>query len=64
MRQSLTEPQTREAWRWALILVGALTLARLFAVFASPLELYPDEAQYWLWSRRLDLGYFLSLIHI
>ena len=21
-------------------------------------ELYPDEAQYWLWSRTLDFGYF------
>jgi len=27
-------------------------------VFSSPLELYPDEAQYWLWSHRLAFGYF------
>ncbi|MGA0602458.1 ArnT family glycosyltransferase [Caulobacter sp. KR2-114] len=27
-------------------------------MFLSPLELYPDEAQYWLWSRSLAFGYF------
>ena len=27
-------------------------------LFVSPLELYPDEAQYWLWSRHLAFGYF------
>src|SRR5215207_3691852 len=47
-----------DAWRAAVLIIGALTLARLVALFASPLELYPDEAQYWLWSRTLDFGYF------
>ena len=45
------------AWRLVLLLAGALTLLRLAALFASPLELYPDEAQYWLWSRELHWGY-------
>ncbi|HMP62822.1 MAG TPA: glycosyltransferase family 39 protein, partial [Phenylobacterium sp.] len=36
----------------------ALTAVRLAAIFITPLELYPDEAQYWLWSRTLDFGYF------
>ena len=44
--------------RAALALVAALTLVRLIALFHSPLELYPDEAQYWLWSRTLDFGYY------
>ena len=44
--------------RAALLLVAALTLLRLVALFRSPLELYPDEAQYWLWSRTLDFGYY------
>jgi 4-amino-4-deoxy-L-arabinose transferase-like glycosyltransferase len=39
-------------------LVALATVLRLMVLFASPLELYPDEAQYWLWSRRLDFGYF------
>ncbi len=41
----------------ALLAVG-LTFARVAALFRSPLELYPDEAQYWLWSRTLDFGYY------
>ena len=43
--------------RILLILSAALTLARLLALFATPLQLYPDEAQYWLWSRTLHWGY-------
>lgn len=46
------------AWRLTLLMVAGLTVARLAALFATPLELYPDEAQYWLWSRELAFGYF------
>lgn len=46
------------AARFALVLILVLTALRLSALFASPMELYPDEAQYWLWSRTLDFGYF------
>lgn len=46
------------AARATLLLVLGLTALRLTALFISPLELYPDEAQYWLWSRTLDFGYF------
>jgi 4-amino-4-deoxy-L-arabinose transferase-like glycosyltransferase len=48
----------RREWRNVVMLVAGLTLARLVALFVSPLELYPDEAQYWLWSRTLDFGYY------
>ncbi|MFZ4606121.1 MAG: ArnT family glycosyltransferase [Caulobacter sp.] len=44
--------------RIALTLVLVLTVLRMAAIFASPLELNPEEAQYWLWSRTLDFGYF------
>ncbi len=44
--------------RWALVALGILTVVRIGALFATPLELYPDEAQYWLWSRTLDFGYY------
>ena len=47
----------RIAWRIALALTLALALARIAALLLSPLELYPDEAQYWLWSRQLHWGY-------
>jgi len=50
--------QSTRAARIALWFILALTALRLAALFLSPLELYPDEAQYWLWSRTLDFGYF------
>ncbi|WP_431355787.1 ArnT family glycosyltransferase [Caulobacter segnis] len=46
------------ALRTAFAIVLAVLALRLFALFTSPLELYPDEAQYWLWSRTLSFGYF------
>lgn len=46
------------AWRLTLCMVGVLTILRLSALLVTPFELYPDEAQYWLWSRTLDFGYF------
>ncbi|MGZ3404031.1 MAG: ArnT family glycosyltransferase [Phenylobacterium sp.] len=42
----------------ALWLVAGLTMIRMIALFRTPLELYPDEAQYWLWSRTLAFGYY------
>ncbi len=45
-------------WRAVLLLTAAMTVVRLTVLFATPLELYPDEAQYWLWSRTLDWGYY------
>jgi len=54
----MARPVQARAWRLTLILVGALTILRAVALFVTPLELYPDEAQYWLWSRHLDFGYF------
>jgi 4-amino-4-deoxy-L-arabinose transferase-like glycosyltransferase len=41
-----------------LAFVALLTIFRIVLIFVSPLELYPDEAQYWVWSRRLAFGYF------
>lgn len=49
---------SRALWRIALILVGAATAIRIAVLFLSPLQLYPDEAQYWVWSRDLAFGYF------
>lgn len=54
----MTPSDSARAWRLTLCLVGVLTILRLAALFATPFELYPDEAQYWLWSRSLDFGYF------
>ena len=42
----------------ALILVIAITLLRVIVLLASPLDLYPDEAQYWWWAIHPAFGYF------
>jgi 4-amino-4-deoxy-L-arabinose transferase-like glycosyltransferase len=51
-------PIENRAWRLTLWMVASFTFVRLVALFTTPLELYPDEAQYWLWSRELAFGYF------
>lgn len=46
------------ARRAAFALILALAVARLMGLLSTPLELYPDEAQYWLWSKHPAFGYF------
>src|SRR5678815_6087713 len=58
MSQSLKPQGVGNDVRAAVLLTAGLALARLVALFRTPLELYPDEAQYWLWSRTLDFGYY------
>jgi 4-amino-4-deoxy-L-arabinose transferase-like glycosyltransferase len=45
-------------FRLAAATVGAITLIRVAVLFATPLQLYPDEAQYWWWAQTPDWGYF------
>ncbi len=40
------------------LMIALLVVLRLIVVIASPLEIGPDEAQYWRWSRTLDFGYY------
>ena len=54
---SISLPQDT-ASRLALGLIAGLLLIRLVLVFASPFELYADEAQYWRWGQTLDWGYY------
>ena len=35
-----------------------ITILRIFSLHITPIELSVDEAQYWHWSRNIDLGYF------
>ncbi len=35
-----------------------ITSLRIYSLNVSPIELSVDEAQYWHWSRNIDLGYF------
>lgn len=57
-RKTLSAHGNDRQWRAVLLITAALTAVRLVALFATNLELYPDEAQYWLWSRTLDWGYY------
>ena len=41
-----------------IIIVLTFILLRVFAIISTPLELSADEAQYWLWSKKLNWGYF------
>ena len=41
-----------------IIIVLSFILLRVFAIIITPLELSADEAQYWLWSKELNWGYF------
>jgi hypothetical protein len=50
----------RWLWRWlALVLiVGTAGLRLWYVASACPLDLAPDEAHYWDWSRHLDCSYY------
>ncbi len=41
-----------------LVFLLAVSLFRLYYIQNGPLDLSPDEAHYWEWSRRLDLSYY------
>ena len=43
-------------WKQALAILAVATVLRL--AFAAIIPLFPDEAYYWEWSRRLAGGYF------
>ena len=53
-----TADDTWHMFRLTAVIVAAVTLARIAVLVASPLELYPDEAQYWWWAQTPGLGYF------
>ncbi len=40
------------------IFLLAISLFRIYYITQGPLDLSPDEAHYWEWSRRLDLSYY------
>ena len=54
----MSESDDRRYWRIALYAVLVLTAIRLAVLIVSPLQLYPDEAQYWFWAQTPDFGYF------
>jgi 4-amino-4-deoxy-L-arabinose transferase-like glycosyltransferase len=51
-------PAPSRLFRIALACVVVITLIRMLVLIVSPLELYPDEAQYWWWAQAPAFGYF------
>jgi len=41
-----------------MIVVLGATFLRVLWLGSASIDLYPDEAQYWVWSKHLDWGYF------
>lgn len=41
-----------------IFILFALSIFRIYYIFNGPLDLGPDEAHYWEWSRRLDISYY------
>jgi 4-amino-4-deoxy-L-arabinose transferase-like glycosyltransferase len=48
----------QKSWNWFVWSVLILTAVRLWIVFATPLSLGPDEAQYWQWGQTFAWGYY------
>ena len=57
-RPARPNPAQEGPLRVTLLALLALTVARLVWLRVGGLDLYPDEAQYWLWSLTPDWGYF------
>ena len=55
---SLEPSEERFFTRAALLAIFLLTASRLLWLLLSRTDLYPDEAQYWLWSRHFAFGYY------
>lgn len=51
------QEQQRYGYLAVLLLIGA-TMFRLWYIASGALDLAPDEAHYWEWSRRLDWSYY------
>jgi 4-amino-4-deoxy-L-arabinose transferase-like glycosyltransferase len=51
-------PRLRSYAAGMLVGVAAITGLRLLWLALQPADLYPDEAQYWVWSQQLALGYY------
>ncbi len=54
----MSESEDRRLWNITLLVIAALTLIRVAVLILTPLQLYPDEAQYWFWAQTPDFGYF------
>ena len=54
----MSSAETRRFERRVALLILAVTLWRIITLGFDQTELWVDEAQYWLWGKNLDWGYF------
>ena len=52
-----SQAEISRLWSYSLAAALAVTLVRIAVLAFSPLQLYPDEAQYWWWAQSLSFGY-------
>lgn len=57
-RTAKVESEAERYWRVALFAVFAVTALRLMWLALGKADLYPDEAQYWVWSLHPAFGYY------
>jgi 4-amino-4-deoxy-L-arabinose transferase-like glycosyltransferase len=50
--------EQERSFRLAVFIIFGITLLRLLWLASGATDLYPDEAQYWLWSLKPDWGYY------
>ena len=53
-----TAAETERSVRAAVFIVFGITVVRLLWIASGATDLYPDEAQYWLWSLHPAWGYY------
>src|SRR5215471_12493675 len=51
-------PHLRSSAAAMVVGIAAITGLRLLWLILQPADLFPDEAQYWVWSQQLALGYY------
>jgi hypothetical protein len=51
-------PAVDPQFRLTLWILAGVTGLRLMWLAGSPIDLYPDEAQYWIWAQHPAFGYF------
>ena len=55
---SVARPARDPQFRLTVIFLAVITLLRLAWLAGRPIDLYPDEAQYWIWAQHPAWGYF------
>ena len=57
-RLALRQYQINRGTTLLFTVLAVISVFRIYYILHGPLDLSPDEAHYWEWSRRLDLSYY------